>query len=133
MEIISDDKLQASFDKNSILRTGSSSVTVILWPLPNVLHDFSAFADSVRDRAKRAVTMSAASCVFANINRPRIGVVNFDLELTALLRCSIGWFKKHPLAGLGSEEVRAEILNALVHFVEASHLRLLAKKANDGA
>jgi hypothetical protein len=46
---------------------------------------------------------------------------------------SVERFQKHRLAGLGLEEVRAEILHALVHLVKAPHLRLFAENANDGA
>lgn len=133
MKIISDDKLQASLDENSIIWTGSTCVTICPWPLPKGLHDLTAFADRVRERTERVVAVSAATCVLADINLPWNGFVDVDLESAAMTGSSIERFQKHRLASLGLEVLRVKILDTLVQLVKAPHLRLLAQKANDGA
>ena len=77
--------------------------------------------------------MSAAIRVFADINSSRIGVIDVDLESTAMAGSRIERFQKHRLASLGLEVLGAEILDTLVQLVKAPHLRLLAQKTNDGA
>jgi hypothetical protein len=64
--------------------------------LSPTLHDFAASADGVRDRAKREIVTNATARVYADIGRPRLGVVDVDLELTAVAGVRIDLLRVKP-------------------------------------